>query len=246
MENKFQITGSSGVSIGNVSQVITHSTPELPESHRGPKILFLGANPPGTDRLLLDREARAIGEVLRSATGYEPFKLEQSWAVSVHELQDGLLHHQPDILHLSGHGRPDGLLVLDSADMNCDLAMVAPPNRDAAQRSFLPALGRLFHTAKGKLRCVVLNACHSAEAAAVIAESVECVIGMSDSIEDEAALRFSRAFYHAVAHAQSVRAAFEIANAQIGLSGMYDSGRPLLLARRTDPAAVFFVRPGAG
>ena len=236
MENKFQITGSSGVSVSNVSQVITRSSPGGVENHRGAKVLFLGANPPGTDRLLLDREVRAIGEVLRSASGYEPFELEQSWAVTVHQLQDGLLHHRPDILHLSGHGRADGLLVLESDEADRDLDSGSKP-------SFLPALGKLFGTAKGKLRCVVLNACHSANAAGIIAEYVECVIGMSDSIGDDAAIRFSRAFYHAIAHAQSVRAAFEIGTAQIGLGGSQDPGAPLLIARRSDPAAVFFARP---
>ena len=57
-QNNFQITGSTGVSVSGVKQVITvgETEPE-PETERIVKVLFLGANPTGTEQLRLDRGA---------------------------------------------------------------------------------------------------------------------------------------------------------------------------------------------
>lgn len=242
--NKIQITGSTGVSFGNVSQSI--STGELDpqsETEKVVKVLFMGANPSGTEQLRLDREAKAIADVLKVGETASRFQLEQSWAATVHDMQDGLLRCKPDIIHLSGHGRTDGLLVLETDSVTRDLQSTswAEPH----QQSYLHSLGRLFAVAGGRIRCVVLNACHSADAARVIADHVDCVVGMSDSIGDEAAILFSRGFYHALGQGQSVRTAFEFGTAQIGLSGVPGAKIPILLGGRSDPDAVSFVPKAA-
>jgi CHAT domain-containing protein len=241
-QNNFQITGSTGISVSEVHQVMTTGEAAEPEPRRESvvKVLFLGANPSGTDQLRLDREVKAIADVLKVAKAASRFQLEQSWAVTVHDMQDGLLRHEPDIVHLSGHGRSDGLLVLEPDSVTPDLHGASPSNR-----SYLPSLGKLFASAKGRIRCVVLNACHSAEAARVIAEHVDCVIGMSNSVEDDAAIQFSRGFYHALGQGQSVRTAFEIGVAQIGLSGANGAEVPILLGRAA-PEAVSFAQPKVG
>src|SRR4051812_23413150 len=63
------------------------------------KILFLAAN--GADRdLRLDDEYRAVD----SATGHraDSFALVSKWSLQRDELQQGLLQHQPDIVHFGG------------------------------------------------------------------------------------------------------------------------------------------------
>lgn len=93
---------------------------------------------------------------------------------------------------------------------------------------------------------MVLNACHSAEAARVIAEHVDCVIGMTDAIEDETAIQFSRGFYHAVGQGQSIRTAFELGVAQIGLSGASGAEVPKILGVRSAAESISFARPKVG
>lgn len=236
-QNNFQITGSSGVTVSGVNQTISAGEP-LPEPGRDiVKVLFLGANPDGTEQLRLDREAKAIAEALRIAIASSRFQLEQSWAVTVHDLQDGLLHHDPDIVHVSGHGRSDGLLVLETD------GRYGPRPEVPASQSFLPALGQLFSATGRRIRCVVLSACHSAEAAQAIAGHVDCVIGMSAGIEDEAAIQFSRGFYHALGQGQNVRTAFDFGTAQIGLSGTSGAEVPKLFRGRSAPESVSFASP---
>lgn len=238
-QNKIQITGSTGVSLGDVSQVLTTGEPgPQGESERIVKVLFLGANPSGTEQLRLDREAKAIADVLKVAKAASRFQLEQSWAITVQDMQDGLLRYKPDIVHLSGHGRSDGLLVLEPDSVTRDLQ--ATSRAEPTRQNYLYSLGKLFANSE-RIRCVVLNACHSAEAARVIAEHVDCVIGMSDAIGDEAALLFSRGFYHALGQGQSVQTAFEFGTAQIGLSGAPGSKVPILLGGRSAPEAVFLL-----
>ena len=241
-QNNFQINGSTGVTVSGVQQVISNAGEVEPKQERESlvKVLFLGANPAGTGQLRLDREVKAIADALRVAVEASRFKLEQSWAVTVHDLQDGLLHHNPDIVHLSGHGRSDGLLALEPDPATADL--YSPYSGTSAPRNFVISLGKLFALARNRVRCVVLNACHSAELARTIAEHVDCVVGMSSSIGDEAALQFSRGFYHALGQGQSVRAAFDFGILQIGLSGSPDVEVPKLLGGRSAPESISFAR----
>lgn len=242
-QNIFQINGSSGVSLSGVQQVITTGEPQPEaESEHIIKVLFLGANPSGTEQLRLDREAKAIADGLKVAKSGSRFQLEQSWATTVHDMQDCLLRHEPDIVHLSGHGRSDGRLVLEPDSATGEVGASAGVS---SHGSYLLSLGRLFTVAKGRIRCVVLNACHSAEAARIIAEHVDCVIGMSNSIEDEAAVQFARGFYHALGQGQNVRAAFDLGVAQIGLSGGSGVDVPILLGFRSAPESIAFARPKA-
>ena len=111
------------------------------------KILFLAANPRDTDSLRLGEEVRAIKERLRLADLRDQFVVEQEWAVRVTDLQGHLLHHQPHIVHLSGHGSRVGQIILEDQTGH---SKPVPPE----------ALKRLFATLKDNVRCVVLNACY--------------------------------------------------------------------------------------
>ena len=73
-------------------------------------VLFLAANPQGTSRLALDIEVKSIDDVLRKADFRDAFDLKQHWAVSVEDLQEYLLRHNPNIVHFSGHGSKTGEL----------------------------------------------------------------------------------------------------------------------------------------
>jgi hypothetical protein len=68
------------------------------------KILFLAANPLGTDRLALDREARAIQVELERSGFRDRFELVTRWAAEPLDLLRELRKLKPTVVHFSGHG----------------------------------------------------------------------------------------------------------------------------------------------
>jgi hypothetical protein len=186
---------------------------------RSATILFLGANPSGTTRLALDREAREIDQRLRSAEFRDSFRIEQAWAVRPSDLQGCLLRYRPQIVHFSGHGSSAGELILEN-------------EAGTAARVEAAALAGLFRILNRDIRCVVLNACFSEAQAQAIVEHVDCVIGMSESVEDGSAIAFAGAFYQALAYGQDAQTAFELGKSQILLTGLADADVPRLLIRK--------------
>jgi len=192
-------------------------------------VLFLAANPKQTDRLRLDEEVRAIDQALRMTKFRDRFIIEQSWAVRVTDLQDLLLRYSPDIVHFSGHGSSAGELIFENND-------------GSSQPATAGALDQLFRTLKDNIRCVVLNACYSTQQAASIAEVIDCVVGMSDAVSDEAAIDFAAAFYRALGYGRDVQTAFALGIGQIMLSGQNGHDAPQLLSQRNLAPQLTFVR----
>ena len=247
----FTITDSTQVSFGNVSQIVNEGAAqgaqianEKQSAVRPVKILFMAANPSQTTPLRLDQEVHAIDSALLSARLRDRFDLVQGWAVSSADLQDNLLRYEPDLVHLSGHGSAGGRLVLEEDLAIRNLTPPSTPARHSApsESGSLLALGELFAAVKGRIRCVILNACHSEAQASAIAKHIDCVIGMADSISDDSAIRFARAFYSSLGYGQSVQTAFDIGCAQVGLEQPEERGIPRLLAPLCDPARLVLVR----
>ena len=188
------------------------------------KLLFLAANPLDTDPLRLDEEMRAVDLALRQAGFRDQFDVRSHWAVRVGDLQELLLRHQPDIVHFSGHGSSASEIVLQDANGQ---AAVVPAK----------ALNDLFRVLRDNIRCVVLNACYSADQAAGIAEQIDCVIGMSDAITDTASIEFAAAFYRALGYGRSVQDAFDLGCNQIDLAALDEAHKPVLLGA-AEPASV--------
>ena len=206
------------------------STPpsvSAPAARTAIKILFLGANPSDTTRLRLDEEVRGIDQALRLAQYRDRFDLIQQWAVRVGDLQGLLLRHQPHIVHFSGHGSEDGQILLED---NAGQAHPVSPR----------ALSNTFAALNDNIRCIVLNACFSEIQAKALAENIDCVVGMSTEIGDEAAISFASAFYQALAYGRSVSTAFKLGCVQIDLESLDEQNTPQLLAQRADPAQVVF------
>ncbi|MDC3981473.1 pentapeptide repeat-containing protein [Polyangium jinanense] len=214
------------------------------------RILFLGANPSDTTRLALGREVREITQRLRATHEGERFEIVQEWAVRVSDLQAALLRHRPQIVHFSGHGRgalgdrsPDSVRVgremLPADEPRAeDLDGEILVEDDAGRAKPIPAsaLANLFGI-MGGVRCVVLNACHSAAQAEAIQQHVDAVIGMSRKIEDAAAINFAWAFYQGLGFGESLSNAFELGKNQIELAGFGDGEVPRLLTREVPSRA---------
>jgi hypothetical protein len=73
-------------------------------------ILFLAANPSGTDPRALDREARSIRAELKRSGYRDRFEFETRWAAEPLDLLRELRDLKPTVVHFSGRGSHDGLL----------------------------------------------------------------------------------------------------------------------------------------
>lgn len=194
------------------------------------KILFIAANPKDTAPLRLDEEIRGIDQALLQVKYRDKFDFEQKLATRVDDLQSHLLRYEPDVVHFSGHGSSASEIILEDRSGESKPVSVR-------------ALSQLFSVLKDNIRCVILNACYSEPQAKAIAEHIDCVIGMSNAIEDEAAIKFSAAFYQALGYGRNVKTAFELGRNQIDLelNDLDEQDKPKLIALKSKPEEIVLV-----
>ncbi|MCI5126687.1 MAG: CHAT domain-containing protein, partial [Candidatus Electrothrix sp. AR5] len=153
---------------------------------------------------------------LRRASGRDAFELEQQGAVQMKDLRRALLDHNPQIVHFSGHGETEGIMVQDSSGK--------------AQLVDAQGLAGLFKLFRNQVECVLLNCCYSEPQAKALNEHIPYVIGMKNSITDEAAREFSVGFYDAAGAGRSYEEAFDFGCNAIQLFGIPEHATPVLLA----------------
>jgi hypothetical protein len=180
------------------------------------RVLFLAADPWETGRLRLDQELRDLSQELLLSEQRDRIGLEARWAVRPADVTRALLQLRPEIVHFSGHGTPDGALCFED-----EAGRVSPADP--------LVLARMFEQFSEHVRCVVLNACYSAAQAHAIANCIDYVIGMSDTLNDEAGIAFAVGFYQALAAGSSYEKAYELGCRQIGLRGLPGELTPKLL-----------------
>ena len=160
------------------------------------KILFISANPLDTARLQVDKEQREIDHELRLSRARDRFDLIVADAARPDDLQQAMLDHEPQVVHFSGHGSNEGVILEDEHGL---------PKLVSAT-----ALASLFKLFKGKVQCVVLNACYSEAQAKAIGQHVPYVIGMHSEVPDGTALQFATGFYKGIAAGKSIEFAFDL------------------------------------
>lgn len=177
-----------------------------------PVILFLAANPVGSDPLALTDECAAIERELSATPGRDDFEFRSKWAVTVDELMHHLNEHAPTVIHVSGHGGAAGL-ALQTSDGKAQLVTAK-------------ALTMIVKATAGSARLVVLNACYSAEQAEALRTVVDCVVGMSGVIDEAEARTFAKGFYGALGYRRSVAVAVEQGIARMAGHGLtFDAPR---------------------
>jgi len=208
-------------------------------------ILFLAANPLGTDRLGLDREARAIQVELERSGFRDSFELVTRWAVEPLDLLRELRKLKPAVVHFSGHGSSGVAGARDSATGPRRDVVVENSAVDGAPQHGLffqgadgrpqlvsaEALETAFDAAGSSVKLVVLSACYSEPQAAALLTRVDCVVGMRGSILEDAARSFAIGFYGGLGERESVAAAYKQGCAAIRLEGLPDADRPQLRTR---------------
>lgn len=182
------------------------------------KVLIVAANPRETSRLRLDEEVREIEEALQRSRYRNQFSLKSKWAPRSKDLRRVLLDEQPQILHFSGHGDADGLVIENSVGE----AAIIPPD----------GLKGLFNLFSDNLECVLLNACYSESQARAISARIPYVIGMKEEIADDLAIEFTVGFYDALGAGRTIEEAFEFANNAIELLGRSEELQSVLLSKQ--------------
>lgn len=191
---------------------------ELQKTPESLIVLFLATNPINTKRLRLDEEARTIQEIIRKSDYRDTIIFETRWALRTSDILQAINEVNPDIIHFSGHGTPDGELVLEGAEGQSKVVTKE-------------AMAQTIMTLSDKVRLIFFNACFSVIQAQNIVEHVEAAIGMNTSIGDKAAIVFASQFYSSIGFGQNLKVAFNQAKAALMLEGILEDTTPELFVR---------------
>nr|WP_281418666.1 CHAT domain-containing protein [Rhizobium rosettiformans] len=165
---------------------------------------MLAASPVDQQSLRLDEEARDLREQLKLVN--EPMtvvQIEHRWAVRTNQLQMEVMNVKPQILHFSGHG-DRGVLLFEDVNGN-------------ASEVSAEAIAELIEL-NPSVDCLLLNACYSESVARLASPHVKAVIGCTTSIDDNAAIAFTRSFYRALAHGETYEKAFRLAKNEVRIN----------------------------
>jgi hypothetical protein len=220
----FEIVQGDKIQSGDNSTIISRSTINSPKETSiimKEKILFLTSNPSDTSRLRIDKEVRDIGEGLRRANKRDTFDFEVKLATRPRDLSRAILDENPQILHFSGHGEVEGILLEDE--------------NGTSKIVTTEALSGLFSLFGDTIKCVILNSCYSESQAKEISKHIPFVIGMSKAVPDNTAIAFATSFYDAIGAGREIEFAFKFAITNIGLGGLTGIQIPVLLKKSNTP-----------
>lgn len=179
--------------------------PSLPKAD-SLRILFLAANPTTTPPLDLEEELRTLDLELKGTKFRDSIRLVARHAVRPDDLVRYVREVSPNVIHFSGHGSKRGIILRNDAG----------GDHSVQGRQ----LARLLQ-GRG-VAVVVLNACYSKDQADSVRAAVKAVVGTTDAVGDEAARRFTAAFYRSLGNGLSVREAFRDGTDAVALHGLAD------------------------
>lgn len=214
-----------GTTTGTISVSSDLVTRPAPAQSRSPivKVLFFGANPPGTRPLRIDEEIREIEQTIKQGSKRDSIAVKTVWAVRPRDITQALIEFEPHFVQFAGHGGGEEGSFATEDDRGC--VHVIP----------VDGLVRAFKAVGEDVRCVIVNACRTERLAQALAAVVPCVIGMRQPVGDRAAIRFSVGFYQALAAGRAVETAFDVGVAQLLMTPEGDdAAAPLLLMRPDD------------
>ncbi len=173
------------------------------------RVLFVAAQPNGTNALRLQDEERAIRGALNLALNREAISLTVLPAATVDDLRRAMLQDEYEVVHFAGHGAITGPVFQDESS--------------GVQQVPLPGL-RAFFAQHPEVKCVVLNACWT------LATLDQCLgpltVGMESALGDRAAIEFTRGFYDALAAGRGFENAVHEGRVAVQMKGL-DADLPL-------------------
>lgn len=172
-----------------------------------------------------------IYEKIRLSEYRESVIFESRWATRTSDILQAINETNPTIVHFSGHGTNNGELMLSNPDGTFKLVSKE-------------AISMAMSTASDTIKLLVFNACFSEIQAESVVEYIDSAIGMSTSIDDEAACVFSAQLYSSIGFGNSLSISFKQAIAQLMLEGIKDDEVPkLYLKENVDPDQIILVKP---
>ncbi|GLH44583.1 hypothetical protein RS3R6_09390 [Pseudomonas atacamensis] len=193
-------------------------------------VVFFAADP-GSDksnRLLLDEEARLIGEKIRASEHRDVLEFHTRWAVRPMDVFQAMNELQPTIVHFSGHGTTADTLVLQD---------------DQGNAKHVPLEGIVSAMAIGSesLKLVFFNTCHSFNQAEACIRHIPAAIGMNRDVGDLPARFFAAQFYSAIGFGHSIHRAFLQAKALVAMEFPGEEAIPEVYEQ--DDESLILVRP---
>jgi hypothetical protein len=181
------------------------------------KILFLTSNPADTSRLRIEKEVRDIQEGLRRSNRKDNFDFQVRLATRPRDLSRAILDENPKILHFSGHGETEGIILEDDFGISKVVTTTA--------------ISGLFSLFEDTIKCVILNSCYSENQAKEISKHIPFVIGMSKAVPDTTAIAFATSFYDAIGAGRDIEFAFKFGVSNISIEGLKGDEIPVLLKK---------------
>ncbi|MEV7624923.1 CHAT domain-containing protein [Actinoplanes sp. NPDC089786] len=194
--------------------------------------VMFASNPEGHEKVSLDHEMHDIQEQLAASRHGRLVQFELCPATRVTDLFDRLNRFAPRLVHFSGHGTAEGIVLSTPNNLP---KPVAPGD-----------LIGVIHSTLEVSPVILFNICDSAQFAEQAAQSAEVAIGMAGPISDAAARAFTVRFYGGIAAGHSVQTAYAQAVQGLRAAGHPDAGLPQMFFRPdVDPSQVWLVRPSS-
>lgn len=200
------VSGNSNTVYSGIHNSTINNGSNKPENKDNPpdkkKILFIYSTPSGKMMLNFGHEIKRIKEALKTSNYRDRNKFEfvVEEAVEADKLFRLLRNQKADFIHIALHGsKRKGLLFENSFGQ--EYAISAEDMKDTFE----------LLTMRHKTHCVILNACHSEDEAAAVSVFTGYAIGNRESMPDEAAIVFTRAFYEMIFDGEDVEYAFKVA-----------------------------------
>lgn len=180
-----------------------------------PRLLFVYANPASSTRLRLELEDRRISEVL-GRVGLPDSTKRSIHAASWRDLTHGLAHDNMEILHFSGHGSKESIL-LETSDA------------EGERQISVQDLEDVFQLAGFRFRGFVCISCFSAEALRPLVRKVPYIVAVEGEVLDAAAIDFVGTFYSCFFETNSIERAFRVSAEYVRLEYGEKAISPVLL-----------------
>ncbi|HKD09586.1 MAG TPA: hypothetical protein VKB79_27010 [Bryobacteraceae bacterium] len=182
-----------------------------------PRILILYSSPDDEARLRIDREDRAIVEVMQRLQ-IEPSVLRRCHAARLADLTKALAEGEWDVVQFSGHGDRHGLY-LESHDDSGGVLVTAAK------------LARILKQGASRLKAAMFLSCFSSDVADALGEVSPFLITVSGPADDAGCIEFVSGFYEGLFRTGSVEQAFRAGLMRLDVADRKDGVKPLLSRR---------------
>jgi hypothetical protein len=183
---------------------------------KNPKVLIAFSNPEDTARLRLDKEHRAIDQVIQKLH-LDNQILHRMHAVTVDDLVDAIRKGGYEIIQFSGHGSASGFYI-ESSDSKSSGTYLTPQN-----------IVDIIKAAAPRIKLVIFLSCYSASSIPILIDAAPFIITVSGDAIDDSAIAFISTFYEEYFSSHSIERAFQFG---IMYSNVKDQPISIVLTRR--------------